>query len=91
MGELRHSFVAIAQRGRWITADGTAGLSLADVAEVTGHRSSATTSKFYNVQLVPRMLVVPLALAHPADPPLPQEEKVDAQPGWATLRASGDS
>ena len=51
IGEVRHSFVALAQQGRWATADGSNSLSLADVAEVTGHRStlsptaSTTSSK----------------------------------------------
>jgi integrase len=54
--ELRHSFVALAQAGRWVTPAGDSGLSLEEVAAVTGHRSSRTTARFYNVQEVPRLL-----------------------------------
>ena len=66
-GQFRHSFVTLAQAGRWVYPAGQ-GVSLADVAEVTGHRSTATTKRFYSSVQVPRMLVAPVALVHAHDP-----------------------
>jgi integrase len=66
-GQWRHSFVTLAQGGRWVYPAGQ-GVSLADIAEVTGHRSAATTQRYYNGAAVPRMLVLPVALFHVDDP-----------------------
>ena len=66
-GELRHSLVGIGQRGSWCYPTGT-GIGVEELAAVTGHQTSATTRRFYDSQAVPRMLVLPLVLEHPADP-----------------------
>jgi integrase len=68
-GELRHSLVSIGQRGTWTYPTGV-GIGVDELATVTGHRSSSVTRRFYDNQAVPRMLLLPLQLTHPADPAL---------------------
>jgi hypothetical protein len=68
-GEFRHSFVTLGQRGRFAYPSGT-GLSVEQLTSVTGHRSSGTARKYYDGEQVPPMVVLPLKLVHPKDPPL---------------------
>lgn len=44
------------------------GLSLQDLTEITGHKSTATAKRFYDNQAVPRMLVLPLDLKQATTP-----------------------
>lgn len=67
-GELRHSFTTWARTvGREVRATGF-GVPLALVAEVIGHQSSRTTSRFYDGTEIPPMIALPLKLVHPDDP-----------------------
>jgi hypothetical protein len=66
-GQFRHSLVSIGQHGRMVAPMG-GGLSLQDLTEITGHKSTATAKRFYDNQAVPRLLVLPLDLKHPHDP-----------------------
>lgn len=63
-GQFRHSLVSIGQDGRMVAPMG-GGLSLQDLTEITGHKSTATAKRFYDNQAVPRMFVLPLDLKHP--------------------------
>jgi integrase len=67
--QLRHSFVQLGQRGRWVYPEGQ-GVSVEELTEVTGHSSSITTRTFYDGG-VPRMLVLSFSLEHPQDPVTP--------------------
>jgi hypothetical protein len=61
--------VTLAREGGQLVSAGNGGLSLADVADITGHRSSTTTRRFYDSTAVPKLLVLPaLKLYHPDDP-----------------------
>jgi hypothetical protein len=66
-GEFRHSYVTLGQRGR-IAYPAGVGVSVEALVAVTGHRSSGTARKYYDGEQTPQMVVLPLALRHPADP-----------------------
>jgi integrase len=69
--ELRHSFVTWATSMGQLVRPSTGGLSLDDVAAVTGHLSTTTTRRHYLGRHVPPMIKIPLVLAHRDDPEAP--------------------
>ncbi len=70
--KLRHSFVTLAKEGGKLVRPKDAGLDLVDVAAITGHKSTATTSAYYDGSTVKPMVVLDaLRLVHPQDPPPP--------------------
>jgi integrase len=67
--ELRHSFATWAPDHGVEVRPTAAGVPMALVASVLGHRSQATTRKFYTEVDVPPMIALPsLTLYHPEDP-----------------------
>jgi integrase len=69
-GELRHSLVTWARQfGREVRPPG-GGVSLDQIADAIGHKSKQTTTRFYDGTQVPPMILIPLLLKHPKDPPL---------------------
>ncbi len=66
-GRLRHSLVTIGQLGSLVWKEGQ-GVTLEDIAQITGHQGTATTRKHYNSLPVPPLLVLPLKLHHDDDP-----------------------
>lgn len=68
-GELRHTTVTLAREGGTLVSNGPGGLDLLAIADVTGHKSTRTTARFYDGAAVPKMLVLPqLKLVHAEDP-----------------------
>lgn len=67
-GELRHSFATWARTAGRVVRATDAGVPLDLIAEVIGHKSAATTRRFYDSTEVPPMIVIPLRLVHPHDP-----------------------
>ena len=66
-GRLRHSLVTIGQTGKLVWKDGQ-GVTLQDIAQITGHKNTDTTKKKYSSLPVPPLLVLPLKLEHSHDP-----------------------
>ena len=67
-GQLRHSFITWAlESGRKVEPK-AGGVAINEVAGIVGHKSSATTKKYYEGVQVPMMVVVPISLHHPEDP-----------------------
>jgi integrase len=64
---LRHSFVTLAKEGGRIIKPQDHGLSLEEIAAVTGHTNTNTTRDFYDGSDVPPLVVIPLSLTHPED------------------------
>lgn len=67
-GEFRHSFVTLARKFGRLVKPTAGGVSLEEVARVTGHTRVRTTSEHYDGTQVPAMVVLPLTLHHPSDP-----------------------
>lgn len=67
-GSLRHSFItwSRSQGGRMVKPKDY-GVSLEEIREVVGHRSTRTT-RGYDGTEIPPMIAVPLNLRHPSDP-----------------------
>lgn len=67
-GALRHSFItwARSQGGRMVKPKNY-GVSLEEIRDVVGHRSTQTT-RGYDGTEIPPMITVPLKLVHPSDP-----------------------
>jgi integrase len=77
-GELRHSFVTWREHAR-LVAPVAGGVDLARIAEIIGHQSVRTTRTYYDNLSMPPMIVLPLVLAHPHDPPLTPPESEPAE------------
>lgn len=70
-GALRHSFATWAhERGEEFRPKGV-GVPLEKVAERLGHTNTRTTRLHYLDVSVPPMIIIPIRLCHPDDPPLP--------------------
>lgn len=69
-GALRHTFVTLARSaGGRIVRPKLYGVSIAEISEVIGHTSTRTT-RIYDGTEIPPMIVLPIELNHPDDPPL---------------------
>jgi hypothetical protein len=66
-GEFRHTTVTLGQNGRLVQPT-TDAVSLAEIARIVGHRTTDTSRRFYDMNAIPPMLVVPVSLEHPEDP-----------------------
>lgn len=67
-GALRHSFITASRsKGGRIVKPLNFGVSLEDIMDAVGHRSTRTTS-IYDGTEIPQMIVVPMSLVHPDDP-----------------------
>lgn len=67
-GALRHSFITWARsKGGRIVRPVDYGVTLDEIRDVVGHKSTATT-RGYDGTEIPPMIVVPIDLAHPSDP-----------------------
>jgi integrase len=73
-GELRHSFVTWGRTVGRVVRVAAGGLPLALLAEVVGHQSTRTTSRYYDGTEIPPMVALPIHLVHPDDPPIPSAE-----------------
>jgi hypothetical protein len=73
-GEFRHTTVTLGQNGRLVHPQG-GGVSLKDIALIVGHRSTDTSRRFYDMNAIPPMLVVPVSLEHSEDPVPMQKAK----------------
>ncbi|MFT3708726.1 MAG: hypothetical protein QM817_13835 [Archangium sp.] len=77
-GALRHSFITLARSaGGRIVRPVNFGVSLEEIRDAVGHRTTRTT-EIYDGSQVPPMIVFPLDLTHPEDPPLKLVEPVKA-------------
>jgi integrase len=68
LGRLRHCFITWAQDVGVELKPKSAGVPLATVAAIVGHKSAKTTRLFYTGFRVPSLLQIPLRLEHPDDP-----------------------
>jgi integrase len=68
LGRLRHCFITWAQDVGVELKPKSAGVPLATVAAIVGHKSAKTTRLFYTGFRVPSLLQLPLRLEHPDDP-----------------------
>lgn len=73
VGHLRHTFATLARRGGRIVQPPAVegGVPLEAVSLALGHTSTKITRTFYVSEEVPAMIVPPVTLRHPDDPPLP--------------------
>ena len=81
-GSLRHAFVSHGQRGRLAYVTGT-GVSVEELVEVTGHKSSRTTRRHYDEALAPRRLILPFELSWSTPTTRPDRG------GWSTSTSPG--
>jgi len=65
---LRHSFVTLGKQGGRLVKPSDGGLSLEEIAAITGHTNTRTTRDFYDASDVPPMVIIPLDLKHSEDP-----------------------
>lgn len=70
-GALRHSFITWARsRGGKLIKPKGYGLSLEEVAQAVGHKSTKTTAQYDGTE-IPPMIWAPIKFKHKDDPPLP--------------------
>lgn len=75
-GALRHSFITWSRsKGGRMVRPADYGVSLEEIRDVVGHRSTATT-RGYDGTEVPPMIAVPLNLQHPSDPKVVEPSRI---------------
>lgn len=89
-GALRHSFITLARSaGGRIVRPVNFGVSLEEIRDAVGHRTTRTTD-VYDGSQIPPMIVFPLNLTHPEDPSLKLVEAVKAARPRSSRTATRD-